>query len=83
VGQLLSPNEIPSLALFEDNDGMLVDSELPFENVPYEFVPQMQNFLRATWGEEAPVNSSIQAVQLMEMLDAIYESSHTGREVVL
>jgi predicted dehydrogenase len=83
VGQLLKPNEIPSLALFEDQDGKLIDSELPFERVPYEFVPQMKNFLRATWGEEAPVNSSIQAVQLMEMLDAIYESSHTGREVPL
>ena len=81
VGQLQLESEIPSLALFEDKDGRLVDSELPFEKVPYEFVPQMQNFLKATWGEEGPVNSSTQAVQLMEMLDAIYESSRTGREV--
>ena len=57
--------------------------ELPFETVTHEFVPQMQNFLRAIRGEEAPINSSIQAVQLMEMLDAIYHSSLTGREVSL
>src|SRR3981081_1379178 len=81
VGRLQSESEFPPLALFEDKDGSLVDSKLPFEKVPYEFVPQMQNFLKATWGEEGPINSSTQAVQLMEMLDAIYESSRTGREV--
>jgi predicted dehydrogenase len=41
----------------------------------------MQNFVRAIHGLEAPINSSIQAVQLMEMLDAIYHSSLTGSEV--
>jgi predicted dehydrogenase len=56
---------------------------MPFEPVKHEFVPQMQNFLRAIRGEEAAINSSIQAVQLMEMLDAIYQSSLTGREVSL
>jgi predicted dehydrogenase len=75
--------KIPALALFEDRDGKLVDSEMPFEPVKHEFVPQMQNFLRAIRGEEAAINSSIQAVQLMEMLDAIYQSSLTGREVSL
>ena len=54
---------------------------LPFESVPHEFVPQMQNFVRAIHGLEPPINSSIQAVQLMEMLDAIYHSSLTGNEV--
>ena len=74
---------ISPLALFEDRDGKLVDSELPFEPVKHEFTAQMRNFLRAVRGEEAAINSSIQAVQLMEMLDAIYQSSLTGREVSL
>jgi predicted dehydrogenase len=43
----------------------------------------MKNFLRAIQGDEAPINSSIQAVQLMEILDAVYQSSLTGREVSL
>src|ERR1700730_17179269 len=81
--QLHPAVKMPALALFEDKDGTLVDSEIKFEPVPHEFVPQMRNFLRAIRGEEAAINSSIQAVQLMEMLDAIYQSSLTGREVNL
>jgi hypothetical protein len=43
----------------------------------------MENFLLAIQGDVSPINSSIQAVQLMEMIDAVYQSSLTGREVVL
>jgi predicted dehydrogenase len=60
-----------------------VDSVLPFKPVAHEFVSQMQNFLRAISGEEPAINGSVQAVLLMEMLDAIYQSSLTGREVSL
>jgi predicted dehydrogenase len=81
--QLHPSVKIPPLALFEDRNGTLVDSEISFEPVPHEFVPQMRNFIRAIRGEEAAINSSIQAVQLMEMLDAIYQSSLTGREIKL
>jgi predicted dehydrogenase len=81
--QLHPSVRIPPLSLFEDKDGKLVDSELPFQPVVHEFVSQMQNFLRAIQGKEAAINSSVQAVLLMEMLDAIYESSLTGREVSL
>jgi predicted dehydrogenase len=73
--------KVPSLSLFEDQAGKLERVDLPYVSVPHEFVPQMQNFVRAIHGLEAPINSSIQAVQLMEMLDAIYQSSLTGREV--
>ena len=83
TAQLHPTVKIPALALFEDQNGTLVDSEMPFDRVPHEFVPQMRNFLRAVRGEEAAVNSSIQAVQLMEVLDAIYQSSLTGREIHL
>jgi predicted dehydrogenase len=83
VLQLHPTEKIPALTLFEDRDGQLETVELPFEPVPHEFVPQMQNFIKAIKGVEPPINSAVQAVQLMEMLDAIYESSLKGHEVVL
>jgi predicted dehydrogenase len=81
--QLHPSVKMPALSLFEDKDGELVDSQLPFEPVAHEFTAQMRNFLQAIRGEEAAINSSVQAVLLMEMLDAIYQSSLTGREVIL
>jgi predicted dehydrogenase len=81
--QLHPTEKIPALTLFEDRDGKLETVELPFEPVPHEFVPQMKNFLKAIRGVEPPINSAVQAVKLMEILDAIYESSLKGREVVL
>ena len=75
------------LALFEDQQGELVKSDLTVEDLrgsplrAYEFAEQDKNFLRCLRGEESAVNSSSQAVQLMEMLDAIYRSSQQGKEV--
>jgi predicted dehydrogenase len=83
VHQLHPTEKIPPLTLFEDRHGKLETVDLPFEPVPHQFVPQMQNFLRAINGVEPPINSAVQAVKLMEILDAIYESSLKGHEVVL
>ena len=83
VLQLHPTEKIPALTLFEDRGGKLETVELPFEPVRHEFVPQMQNFLRAITGTEPPINSAVQAVKLMEILDAIYESSLKGHEIVL
>lgn len=47
------------------------------------FVGQMENFLDAIAGKAAPINSARQAVHLMEMLDAMYKSSETSREIAL
>jgi predicted dehydrogenase len=75
------------LALFEDHEGELVRTDLPVKDLrgdplrAYEFAEQDQNFLRCIRGEESAVNSSSQAVQLMEILDAIYRSSQSGKEV--
>jgi predicted dehydrogenase len=75
------------LAVFEDQEGELVKSDLSVEDLrgsplrAYEFAEQDKNFLRCIRGEESAVNSSSQAVQLMEMLDAIYRSSQQGKEV--
>jgi predicted dehydrogenase len=75
------------LVLFEDKGAELVKSDLTVQDlrgVPlraYEFAEQDKNFLRCVRGEESAVNSSSQAVQLMEILDAIYQSSKLGKEV--
>jgi predicted dehydrogenase len=69
------------LTLFQDEGGKLVDKMLQPPDAKDSFQLQMQNFVDAIAGRAAPVNSAQQAVYLMEMLDAIYLSSSTGREV--
>ena len=69
------------LTLFEDKSGKLVDRPLVPRDDADSFELQMQNFLAAIAGQAEPVNNAQQAVYLMEMLDAIYLSSSTGREV--
>lgn len=41
------------------------------------------NFILAIEGKEAPVNNSEQALKLMKVVDAIYESANTGKPVSL
>lgn len=67
--------------LFQDVDGKLIDRALEPRDHADPFELQMENFIAAIAGEAAPINSAEQAVYLMEMLDAIYLSSGTGREV--
>ena len=43
----------------------------------------MPNFLAAVQGRAEPINNAEQAFELMEMLDAIYASSASQREVPL
>ncbi len=69
------------LTLFQDVEGKLVDQALKPPDSADSFELQMQHFVGAIHGRAAPVNSAQQAVYLMEMLDAIYLSSSTGREV--
>jgi predicted dehydrogenase len=74
------------LTLFEDQNGQLAKVEIEPESgvkAANPFVLQMQNFLDAITGDAKPINTAQQAVYLMEMLDAIYLSSTTGREVPL
>ena len=69
------------LSFFEDQNGALetVPIELPDETDSFEL--QLRNFLEAIGGRAAAINNAEQAVELMEMLDAIYASSSLGREV--
>ena len=86
IGSSICPSP---LALFEDKEGELVKSDLSVQDLrgpllrAYEFAEQDKNFLRCIRGEEPAVNSSSQAVQLMEILDAIYRSSQSGKEVTV
>ena len=74
---------------FEEQQGVPAKVEVPVVDVrgtalrAHEFREQAVNFLRCIRGEEAAVNSSSQAVQIMKMLDAIYRSSQSGKEVTL
>jgi predicted dehydrogenase len=84
----INSNICPSpLAFFEDRGGELLKTDLPVQDLrgtplrAFEFAEQDTNFLRCIRGEESAVNSSSQAVQLMEILDAIYRSSQAGKEV--
>ncbi|MBV8177106.1 MAG: hypothetical protein JO207_02285 [Verrucomicrobia bacterium] len=73
-----------AVALFEDKGGELAVADLRGDPLrAHEFAEQDKNFLRCIHGEEPAVNSSSQAVQLMEMLDAIYRSSQLGKEVLV
>ena len=75
------------LAFFEDKEGELVKTDLHVEDLrgdplrAFEFAEQDKNFLRCVLGEEPAINSSSQAVQIMEILDATYRSSQLGQEV--
>ena len=69
------------LTLFHDEAGKLIDRPLQPKDAGDSFVLQMDNFLAAIEGKAEPLNNARQAVYLMEMLDAIYLSSSTGREV--
>lgn len=70
------------LTVFEDQGGALVD--VPIEAEPGSgFAEQMADFVRAVRTGSEPINSARQALYLMEMLDAMYESSVLGREVLI
>ena len=70
------------LALFEDQNGALVDVPLEAkDDEPNGFELQLRNFIESICGGSEPVNNADQAVALMEMIDGIYASSELGREV--
>ena len=71
------------LTLFEDRQGKLIDTPLKPTDDANSFGLQMDNFLAAIEGEAEPLNNAQQAVYLMGMLDAIYQSSSTGREIAI
>jgi predicted dehydrogenase len=86
----IDSSALPSaLAFFEDQDGTLMERQIKVKDLrgdalrAYEFAEQDRNFLLSIRGDESAVNSSSQAIQLMEILDAIYRSSQLGKEVLI
>lgn len=69
------------LMLFEDRNGALETVPIELRDEADSFELQLRNFLDAIGGRAAVINSAEQAVELMQMLDAIYASSTLGREV--
>jgi predicted dehydrogenase len=69
------------LSLFEDQNGALVTVPIEPPDETDSFELQLRNFLDAIAGRAEAVNNAEQAVRLMEMLDAIYVSSTSQREV--
>ena len=69
------------LTLFEDRAGTLVTVPIEITDNADSFELQLRNFVEAIQGRAEPVNNAEQALELMEMLDAIYASSYLGREV--
>lgn len=70
------------LTLFEDRGGAVAAIPLGApEDEASGFELQLRNFIDAINGRAEPVNNADQAVALMEMIDAIYNSSALEREV--
>jgi predicted dehydrogenase len=81
IDQCLPSENLTPLQVVEDQAGKLVSVDVPLGERENNFSPQMRNFLRSIRGQEAPINSSVQALKLMEILDAIYSSSQSGHPV--
>ncbi len=69
------------LSLFEDQDSALETREVELPDDRDSFELQLANFVDAVRGRAEAINNAEQAFELMEMLDAIYASSATAREV--
>ena len=68
------------LRIFTDRGSKVSDARLASKQTD-RFLLQLQDFARAIETGGQPTNSVRQALDLMRMLDAIYQSSETGREV--
>ncbi len=69
-------------SIYSDMDGTLVDIE-PYVPTASGYLEQLRHFVAVAQGHEQPVAPSSQGVTLMKMLDAIYRSAETGREVAI
>lgn len=71
----------PALITYNSRNEM-VEKPLPSKkNRKSDYGEMIQHFVQCCDACEEPVSSAHQALQLMQMLDAVYESSETGKEV--
>jgi predicted dehydrogenase len=76
VDQNVPGHGLKPIEFVEIVDDQLVTVDLSVEqDSESRMAIQMRYFLRAIEGVEPPINSAIQATQLMEMLDAIYKGA--------
>lgn len=72
--------EFDPLVIFTERNGMQVDiTPKPPQNNP--FADQVRHFVDCVQNNKEPIASARQGILLMKMLDAVYESSRTGKEV--
>jgi predicted dehydrogenase len=80
----LDGTSIDNCAIFTEEDGRQVDYLIKAEkDEQMGRLAQAANFVNAIAGREAPLNTPAQAVTLMKLVDAIYESAASGKPVRL
>jgi len=83
--------QLDPLKIYTEKNGVSVDTTLGGGDMPEgyggglsgPFAAEVAHFVSAVRGETELMATAEQGVQLMEMLDAVYESGRTGREVRL
>jgi predicted dehydrogenase len=72
----------PMLLLKRDKKRKLVEKPIPYRKTKRsDFGNMIAHFVDCIESRKEPVTSAKQALQLMQMLDGVYQSSETGREV--
>jgi len=74
--------QLHPLRIFEGKGGQVEEREVAVKETD-RFALQLKDFMRAIRTGEPPTSDATHALWLMQMLDAIYKSSQTGREVRL
>ena len=70
------------LALYTENNGILLESEISVQrNRPFE--TEIDHFIQSVQKRTTPISSIEQGAKVVQMLEAITQSSEEGREVVL
>jgi len=77
----------PSVAIFEDEEGKPVDRRLDHSNHPespnYDFDQEIAHFIAVCKGKTSALCTALDGVEVMRIVDALYDSAKTGREVII
>ena len=80
----LDGTAIDKAEIYQQEHGRSVNKELVIQPDPAMGRERSAaNFILAVEGSEAPLNSLDQAVSLMKIIDATYESANTGKPVAI
>lgn len=72
--------QLNPMTIYQERDGIQLDVKPELRDSDY-FPSQIIHFVECIQQKKTPLMSGEQGVQLMQMLDAIYKSAATGREV--